>query len=324
MKKVYFFAVALTATTTLFSQDGIDSVSFESYNLNGNDYYNGDDENGNILIGDFTLSNSYNTQWDSWSGFAISKVQDNTTAGFGNQYASYTNGGANGSSQYGIWYDGGTIEFNQLRVVHSLQITNTTYAALSMRDGDQYSKQFGSANGPDGQPDGTNGEDWLLLQIIPLNENDELVGDTIDFYLADYRFANNNDDYIVDTWETITFNNLVAKKLKFLLSSSDNGQWGMNTPGYFAIDNVAASPTVGLDAIKQLEATIYPNPASSEFTVVTTEDAEMEVFNIFGQVVKTATINGSLTLDVSNLPAGVYSVVLNTSTKKSVHKLVVQ
>lgn len=324
MKKVYFFTLALAATTTVFSQDGADTLTFESYDLGGQNYYNGDDEAGDIVIGNFTLSNSYNTQWSSWSGFAVSKVQDITTAGFANQYASFANGGADGSSQYGMWYSGGTIEFNTTKVLKSVQITNATYAAISMRDGDQFAKQFGSVNNAGGTPDGTNGEDWLLLQIVPLDENDVLVGDTIDFYLADYRFADDNDDYIIDSWETIDLGNVTAKKLAFVLSSSDNGEWGMNTPGYFTLDNLVANNSLGIETLTQLNAFVYPNPAQGQFTVATTETVEMELLNAIGQVVKTAIVSGTTSIDVNGLPAGIYHVALKTLSGSSVQKLIIQ
>lgn len=324
MKKVYFFTVALAATTTVFSQDGADTLTFESYDLATQDYYNGSDEAGDIVIGNFTLSNSYNSSWGSWNGFAVSKVQDITTAGFGNQYASFANGGAAGSSQYGMWYSNGTIEFNTSKVLKSIQITNATYAAISMRDGDEFAKQFGSVNSAAGTPDGTNGEDWFLLQIVPLDENDVLVGDTIDFYLADYRFADDNDDYIVDSWETIDLGNVTAKKLAFVLSSSDNGEWGMNTPGYFSIDNLVANNSLGIETLTELNAVVYPNPAHGQVTIAATETAEMELLNAVGQVVKTAVVNGTTTIDVNGLPAGIYHVALKTLSGASVQKLIIQ
>src|SRR5690606_10464010 len=165
MKKVYLSLVAACFAGLTFSQT--DSLTFESFDLQGQDYYNGSDLNGSIVINQFTLTNNYNTDWGSWDGFAISRVQDSTTAGWQNQYASFAGSGANGSEKYAVWY-GGEIEFAGYMHVSSMQVTNTTYTALTMRDGDAYSKQFGSINGPDGQPDGTNGEDWFLLEIIPM------------------------------------------------------------------------------------------------------------------------------------------------------------
>ncbi len=323
MKKVYFFTVALLATTNIFSQDSGDTLTFESFDLGTDDYYNGSDGNGDFTIGSFTLTNSYNSEWDSWSGFAVSKVQDIATAGFGNQYASFANGGAAGSEKYGVWYNG-TIEFGTAKVVKSLQVTNTTYAALSMRDGDSFGKQFGSPNNAAGDPDGTEGKDWFLLQIIPLNENDELVGDTIDFYLADYRFDDDTDDYIVNTWETIDLGNVEASKLTFLLSSSDNGDWGMNTPGYFAIDNLVADNSLGLYSLNQLNASVYPNPSEGLLTIDVKENAEMQLVNTLGQVVRTETVNGNAQIDVSTLPSGLYHLSLRSDTASHSQKVIIK
>ena len=91
-------------------------------------------------------------------------------------------------------------------------------------------KKFGGASGDD--------PDWFVLTIIG-KDSQGLVTDTVDFYLADYTFADNNQDYIVDTWEYVDLTSLGAvESLEFTLSSSDVGQWGMNTPGYFAMDNL--------------------------------------------------------------------------------------
>lgn len=330
MKKVYFFAVALLATSTVFSQDSGDTLTFESFDLGGNSYYNGTDGTPNFTIGNFTLSNSLSVEeWgDNWNGFAVSKVQDITTSGFGNQYAAFTNGGADGSEQYGIYFAGygglPVIEFSTPSVVKSIQLTNTTYVGISMRDGDAYGKQFGSPNDALGNPDGTNGEDWFLLQIIPLDENDNLLGDTIDFYLADFRFADDNDDYIVNTWETLTFDNVVAKKLAFKLTSSDVGINGMNTPSYFAFDNLVASPTVGVESVAKIEAAIFPNPATDKFVVKTTENGTMTITNTLGQVIKTVTVNGATTVDVSELPAGLYQATLTSKNGSNTQKVIVK
>jgi hypothetical protein len=65
----------------------------------------------------------------------------------------------------------------------------------------------------------------------------------VEFFLADYRFADNGLDYIVDSWEYVELASLgVVKSLEFGLSSSDAGALGMNTPGYFALDTVVPEP----------------------------------------------------------------------------------
>jgi hypothetical protein len=61
----------------------------------------------------------------------------------------------------------------------------------------------------------------------------------LDYYLADYRFENNQQDYILDSWKWIDLLLLgEISALRFSLSSSDVGAWGMNTPAYFCVDQI--------------------------------------------------------------------------------------
>jgi len=322
MKKMYIFTAALLTATTTIGQDINDSLTFESITLASESFYNGADGAGQILINNAILSNSYDNAWSSWSGFSISNVTDNTTAGWANQYASFAGGGSN-SSNYAVFYNQGVIEFNQPFLITRLDVTNTAYAGISMRDGDAYSKQFGSVNGADGNPDGTNGEDFLVLHIIPLDENNTLIGDTVHYYLADFRFADNTQDYILDTWETIDLYNegIVASKLRFDLQSSDNGAWGMNTPAYFALDNLVITPTVGISE-NTISFSMYPNPTNGNLVIKSNETGEVSIQNMNGQVISSASLNGTVSLDLSNAPAGIYFATLTSANGKSTQKIV--
>ena len=98
-----------------------------------------------------------------------------------------------------------------------------------MCDGDSYAKKFGGTTGDD--------PDWFKLKIFGY-QNGNFI-DTVVFYLADFRFTDNNQDYIIKDWTFVdlsTIENSVS--LTFELSSTDNGQYGMNTPAYFFIDNL--------------------------------------------------------------------------------------
>ncbi len=324
MKKMYIFTAAILAATTVLGQDSNDSLTFESVSLATDSYYNGSDGLGPIQIGDITLFNSYDDSWGSWTGFSVSNVVDVTTAGFTNQYASFAGGGAN-SENYGVFYYDGDITFSQDMVIHSAQFTNTTYAGLSMENGDSYSKQFGSPNGADGNPDGTNGEDFFLLQIVALDASDIPVADTFDLYLADYRFSDNNQDYILNTWETVEFSDteiLVARKLKFILSSSDNGDFGMNTPAYFAIDNLVTGTNVGTSDVDQLAFNAYPNPFESGIRVRCEEMVEIHLTNSNGALVLTDRFSGEKELNLETLPAGVYFLNAKSNKAQTVQKIV--
>jgi hypothetical protein len=48
------------------------------------------------------------------------------------------------------------------------------------------------------------------------------------------------------------------------------------------------------------------------------------VLNAVGQVVKTAHVNGKTTLNVSELPTGVYYVAMNSTAGKSIQKVVIK
>ena len=100
-----------------------------------------------------------------------------------------------------------------------------------MRDGDLFAKQFGGSTGDD--------PDFFKLSVYGIGEDGEALGVEVDFYLADYRFNDNSQDYILDTWELLDLSTLAdARSLHFNLSSSDVGDFGMNTPAYFAIDSL--------------------------------------------------------------------------------------
>ena len=65
----------------------------------------------------------------------------------------------------------------------------------------------------------------------------------MNFYLADYRFTDNSQDYIVDDWRFVDFSALgIVDEIRFSMTSSDNNQYGPLTPTYFAMDNFLAVP----------------------------------------------------------------------------------
>lgn len=234
--KLIFIAVLVTANVTAA---GV--ADFENLSLSPESYWNGSDGSGGFTSGGMFFNNTYNASWSSWDQFAYSNITDNTTAGFGNQYSAYPGSGYSASSNYGVGFDGEdlggnipVISFDSDVAVGSARITNATYAALSMLNGDSFAKEFGGTSGDD--------PDWFLLTITGRDGASQSVG-TVDFYLADYRFEDNGLDYIVDTWQLVDLTGLgIVRSIEFSLSSSDVGDLGMNTPAYFAIDNVVPEP----------------------------------------------------------------------------------
>jgi len=98
-----------------------------------------------------------------------------------------------------------------------------------MLEGDYTATPFGGTSGDE--------PDWFKLTATGKNAGGETVG-TLEFYLADYRFENNDDDYILNTWEWFDLSPLgTVASISFGLSSSKNNSGGMITPAYFCMDN---------------------------------------------------------------------------------------
>ncbi len=206
--------------------------TFEELELDSTGYWNGSDDAGGFTSGNAYFINHYNHDYYSWTGFAYSNLKDTVTAGYSNQYSAYAGIGADSSNNYCVAYTFGndTVTLTTSTTVSGAYFTNNTYAALSMRDGDDYAKKFGGENGND--------PDWFKLSIFGIDDSNNNT-DTINFYLADFRYADNDSDYIVKDWKWADFTSLGnVKKIVFFLSSTDNGAYGMNTPAYFCLDNL--------------------------------------------------------------------------------------
>lgn len=231
----------LAALTIDFSDVDLSTPPAQSYaGPGGGVFYNGSDGAGGFTSGGASFVNHYNSGWGSWSGWAYSTAADSTTGGFTNQYSAYPGARSPGAA-YGVAYvssyDGATTI--ELPVGGdtplSLTLANTTYAYDSMLNGDGFAKKFGGATGDDA--------DWFLLTITGRDAFGASLGE-VDVYLADYRFVDNDLDYILTGWTDVDLSGLGSgvRMLEFTLSSSDTGAYGMNTPAYFALAGITAVP----------------------------------------------------------------------------------
>lgn len=213
-------------------------LTFDGFPLASNSYWNGSDLSGGFRDENVHFNNTYNPTYASWSSFSYSNVDDTNTAGYGNQYAVWAPGtGRGGTGNYAVcyystWDPPPVMTLPRPGKVEGFYVDNTTYTALALLNGGMFAKKFGGDTGDD--------PDWLLLTIIGRDEAGAALG-TNTFYLADYRFTNNANDYIVSDWTWVGLTNMgeTVKTLHFSMSSSDTGMYGMNTPAYFAVDDVA-------------------------------------------------------------------------------------
>ena len=235
-------------TPAYFAMDSLNgSGDLENLTLADESYWNGSNLEGSYTATDEFTSGiaTYNNfyayddiyMYSSWGGFAYSNLTDTDATGFSAQYNAIAGSGHGGSSNYAIGYENSfagvtpTTRFDVARIIKAVRITNTNYAYYSMLNGDFAAKKFGGAEGDD--------PDWFLLTITGKDEGGATTG-TVEFYLADFRFKDTADDYIIKDWTLVELDSLgEVKRLEFGLSSSDGGQGiAMNTPAYFAVDSV--------------------------------------------------------------------------------------
>lgn len=306
-----------------FANSQTNVSTFEELELDSSGYWNGSDDAGGFTSGNAFFANNYNHDYFSWSGFSYSNLKDTVTAGYTNQYSAYAGIGADSSNNYCVAYTSGndTVRLTTSTIVSGAYLTNNTYAALSMRDGDSYTKKFGGTDG--------NAPDWFKLSIFGIDDNNNNT-DTIDFYLADFRYADNDSDYIVKDWKWADFTSLGdVKKIVFFLSSTDNGDYGMNTPAYFCLDNLNGTVTSVNDLIvNNNSVTVYPNPFrnSVNINIDGIQDAkQIYVTDISGKLVYNSNyILNNNQIDLSSLTRGFYLLSIKTQNKVITKKIIKQ
>jgi len=302
------------------------------YNMPQNSFYNGSNNAGGFLMMHSFFPNNYNSNWDSWNGWALSTMNDQETKDFSNQYSAMN---PINSEPYLVSFGSRNEIINPIydpEIQYDLRggfklivsdywdfyINNTVYGYYAMKEGGQFNKKFGGESGND--------PDFFRLLIHKIgNQNERLHSDTI--YLADYRFENNEDDYIVKDW--IPYNvtkNKDAYKLEFELQSSDTGQFGMNNPAYFAM--FAERDNSSISKLNHVEISVYPNPANEVVNISTeTTIKNIKVYGLDGKIWFNQKLDAGLTqisINVANLPKSLYVVEIITVNGVGVKKVVVR
>ena len=231
-------------------------VDFEDLSLASESSWNGSDKSGVLTsatgvfgsykqyAGGFTsqgvaFGNTY-TIYDaypdmpSWDGWAYSNIFNVTNSSYTNDLSAYIIGasagsvGAEGSENYAIGYTGTTnptIALPDGMKADSIAVANTTYAALVMKDGNTYSSPFEDS-------------DSFVLTIAGLDASGSTVASkTVSLAVG---------KIIAQDWIKVDLSDFAsAKSLRFSLDSTDSVTYGgvkyMNTPAYFAIDNLTLS-----------------------------------------------------------------------------------
>jgi hypothetical protein len=196
-------------------------------------YDDGWDLGGGFTSNGVVFGNAYDAASASWSGWAYSDVDDPTTTGpnpypndYIHQFAAIAGAAPAGSGNYAISFGSGAlINLPAGTSPVSFDMTNTTYDYLSMAHGDGFGAKF------------TTG-DFFELKILGyagLDGSGAEVGE-VDFDLARYTSA---ASLPVGVWTLVDLASLAgSQSLVFDYASSDVGPFGVNTPEYFAMDDL--------------------------------------------------------------------------------------
>ncbi len=223
------------------------TVDFEDLNLASESAVVGDASQAPFESRLTSFNRTYLDTYDCCPGaWAYSNQTDLLTAGFLNPYSAYAmpGGGVNGSANFGVanntFLGDAVITLPASTMVNGFYVTNTTYAYLAV------------ANGNDGQEPGQppifvkgpfEADDWFLLQVVGRDESGTETG-RVPFYLADFRSGATT---VIDNWTWVDLSDLGTNvnSLAFEMSSTDTGMFGMNTPAYFAIDDLTLTTLIG-------------------------------------------------------------------------------
>lgn len=294
--------------------------SIEETTLPPDSYYDGSDFTHGFTSGNAFFHNTYDTTWGAafgyWAeGWAYSNIGDTVTqaSNFTQLYNAKALSGYS-SSQFAVGTQSSRVVLNGAasgKVVYGTYITNSTYAFNSMKLGDSFAKKFGGATGND--------PDYFKLAIYGYLGG-TLTADSVEFYLADFRFSDNTQDYMIDDWTWVDLSSLGnVDSLVFYMRSSDVGSFGINTPVYFCLDHFfTADSPVGMNELNEQYVNVFPNPFNAVLTIQVAEPSMVMLRNVQGQVLFEEQINGIGKLDASMLPAGIYFL----QTDRSIIKLI--
>ena len=165
--------------------------------------------------------------WGFGGGFTYCNTTDTTTPGYTNLSA-ITAGGYDGGTTYLTASTANEVTVTNLNPDANLfkgaYITNTTYAYLAMAEGDDGNGDYAYVTKFD------DSSYFTLTATGYTAEGEEIAS-------LDFALATGTD--ILDEWSWFDWTEIgSAAYITFSMDSSDTGDYGMNTPAYFCLDDV--------------------------------------------------------------------------------------
>ncbi len=229
MRKILLLSLALIMAVFAMAQE---PATFEDVSLGSGGIWQPPVGENEMSSGGWLFTNS--TQYGYWGGFTASNRTDLNQSGMDAQYTAASGCGYDGSTQYAVAFTMGVqtdvyAADGQSHTVTGCYVTNNLWTYQDILQGGYGELPYGGTTGND--------PDWFKVTATGKNTSGQTVG-TLDFYLADFRFANNEEDYVLNTWEWFDLSPLGdVATISFSLSSSRGSGYNMITPAYFCMDN---------------------------------------------------------------------------------------
>ncbi|MFM1898711.1 MAG: hypothetical protein RL577_951 [Bacteroidota bacterium] len=301
---------AIAVMTIASSAFGQMEEGFETLGLDSGQVLNGSDGNLSYSNGSIELPLGWDTAWGGYwaSGWALSAKMNGAegASDFNTQlYCAKPGWGAEGAGVGKVYAVGqnGAYLLNKTgggQRLSSLYVANTTYAYNSMKNGDMFAKKFGGQDGLE--------SDSFLLEIETfwqgVSQSKQRVA------LADFRSANSAQDSIMGSWNQVAVEGFLQDSIVFRLFSSDNGDFGMNTPAFFAIDRLYMDRTESLQvSASPTDLTLYPNPSYGQFWIQSSQPITgIQVLDMSGRLLRELRAAGNLVSCDFDLPNGLYTI----------------
>ncbi|MDR3262473.1 MAG: DUF4465 domain-containing protein [Tannerella sp.] len=145
---------------------------------------------------------------------------------------------------------------------------------------------------------------------------------------VEHLFAEYKDGTLEQStdWEWVDLSSLgKISSLSFTLASTDMGEWGMNTSGYFCLDKLQVRDTeTGIVSPVITTAGVYPNPAIDRLNISGSAIRRVLISDIGGRTVYQQYVSGQslLTIPVSAWAKGIYIVRIWDGSGQSAHKII--
>lgn len=254
-----------TATVRAIVTGDMVPATFEDLYLEDESYEDGRNlPLGSFVSGSFKFDNFYSQDYGGyWGNYGYTNMTSTHFDGyFLGQWKNVVGSGAEGSETFMVaypgYYGGKITVMNNPEgdVISGCCITNSAYTLDNILNGDGMSSDDGA---PFGQGD------YLKLTITADN------GKSLDFYLADYRAAEESDRYYVNDWTWVDLSVLgTVKELTFTFDGTKKNNWGLTTATYFCMDNLGGEAPEST-AVNTVRSTVSQSAATYDISGRKTE-----------------------------------------------------